>query len=140
MPALAVQTQIAQARIGTIAAGTSDERAIFVAPVDCEILKAYLTVGTNVPAGATNFTTFTLRAKGSAGTGTASLASFNTDAGQTSLTAFVPHSFGSLSNNGIVKGQTVTLDKVDSGAGDLMDEGLITIVWKPKEGLRQHET
>jgi len=124
-------------RIGTIAAGTDDERAVFVAPHDVIIEKIYVTVGTTVTAGATDYTTIDFQAKGSAGSGTDSLGSFNTNTGGTTLTAFVPHSVGTLANNYISKGEAVTFKKTDAASGDAVDECLVTIVYKAQQGLHQ---
>ena len=55
-------------RIGTIAAGTDDERTVFVAPHDVIIEKIYFTVGTTIAAGATNYTTISFQNKATAGT------------------------------------------------------------------------
>lgn len=124
-------------RIGTIAAGTDDERAVFVAPHDVIIEKIYFTVGTTIAAGATNFTTISFQNKGSAGTGSDELATFNTNTGETTLTAFVPHNAGSLSNNVISKGEAVSFVKADDGSGDAVDEGIVTIVYRAVPGLNQ---
>lgn len=129
--------QVTQTRIGTIAAGTDDERTVFVAPTDCVIEKVYFTVGTTVSAGATNYTTIDLHAKGAAGTGTDQLAEFDTNTGGTTLTAFVPNDFGDLSNNYITKGHAVSIVKTDSGSGDAVDEAVVTVVWRPQGGLGQ---
>lgn len=124
-------------RIGTIAAGTDDERTVFVAPHDVIIEKIYFTVGTTIAAGATNFTTISFQNKGTAGTGTDELATFNTDTGETTLTAFVPHNVGTISNKSVTKGESISFKKVDAGSGDAVDEGLVTIVYRAKPGLNQ---
>lgn len=126
-----------QVRIGTIASGTDDERVVFVAPHDVIIEKIYFTVGTTIAAGATNFTTISFQNKGTAGSGTDELATFNTDTGETTLTAFVPHDAGSLSNFSISKGESVSFKKVDAASGDAVDEGVVTIVYRSQPGLNQ---
>lgn len=124
-------------RIGTIAAGTDDERVVFIAPHDVIIEKIYFTVGTTIAAGATNFTTIDFQSKGTAGSGTDSLASFDTDTGNVTLTAFVPHDVGTLSNNFIKKGESISFDKADTASGDAVDEGVVTIVYRAQPGLNQ---
>jgi len=124
-------------RIGTIAAGTDDERAVFVAPHDVIIEKIYFTVGTTITAGATDYTTISFEKKGSAGTGTDELATFNTNTGETTLTAYVPHNAGALANNAISKGEAISFKKADAASGDAVDEGLVTIVYKAQPGLNQ---
>jgi len=126
-------------RIGTIAAGTDDERTVFVAPHDVIIEKIYFTVGTTIAAGATNFTTISFQNKGTAGSGTDELATFNTDTGETTLTAFVPHNAGTLTNRTVTKGEAVSFVKVDAAAGDAVDEGIVTIVYKAQPGLHQYQ-
>ena len=125
-------------RIGTIAAGTDDERAIFVAPHDVIIEKIYFTVGTTITAGATDYTTISFQNKGSAGTGTDELATFNTNTGETTLTAFVPHNAGTLSNYSITKGEAISFVKTDAASGDAVDEGIVTVVYKAKPGLNRY--
>lgn len=134
---VSLPTQEVSVRIGTIAAGTDDERTIFVAPHDVIIEKIYLTVGTTVAAGATNYTTIDFQSKGSAGTGTDSLASFDTNTGNVTLTAFVPHNAGTLANSTISKGEAITIDKTDTASGDALDEAVVTVVYKAKQGLHQ---
>ena len=126
-----------QIRIGTIAAGTDDERTVFVAPHDVIIEKIYFTVGTTIAAGATNFTTISFENKGTAGSGSDELATFNTNTGETTLTAYVPHNAGSLSNNVIEKGEAVSFLKTDAASGDAVDEGVVTIVYRAVPGLNQ---
>ena len=135
MPSLPVNE--VSVRIGTIAAGTDDERVVFVAPHDVIIEKIYFTVGTTITAGATDFTTISFQNKGSAGTGTDELATFNTNTGETTLTAFVPHNAGTISNKGITKGQAISFKKVDTASGDAVDEGLVTVAYRAKPGLNQ---
>lgn len=130
-------TLVSQVRIGTIAAAADDERTVFVAPTKCFIEKVYITVGTTVAAGATNFTTLTLKSKGTDGTGTTAIAAIDTDTGNTTLTAFVPESFGTLSDNVIELGEAVTIDKIDSGTGDALDEAVVTVVYRADAGLNQ---
>lgn len=137
---VSLRTHEVSVRIGTIAAGTDDERAVFIAPHDVIIEKIYFTVGTTIAAGATNFTTIDFQSKGTAGSGTDSLASFDTDTGNVTLTAFVPHNVGTLANNFISKGEAVSFDKTDTAAGDAVDEAVVTIVYKAQPGLNQFIT
>lgn len=124
-------------RIGTIAAGTDDERCVFVAPHDIIIEKIYVTVGTTIAAGATNYTTLSLQNKGSAGTGTDEIATLNTNTGETTLTAYVPESFGTLVNNTVNKGESISFKKVDTASGDAVDECLVTVCYRASPGLNQ---
>lgn len=125
-------------RIGSIAAGTDDERAVFVAPHDVIIEKIYLTVGTTVAAGATNYTTLSAQNKGADGTETDEMATINTDTGETTLTAYVPTSLGSLSYSTLLKGEAISFKKVDTASGDALDEALVTIVYRASSGLSQY--
>ena len=124
-------------RIGTIAAATSDERAVFIAPHDVIIEKIYFTVGTTIAAGATDYTTISFENKGSAGTGSDELATFNTNTGETTLTAYVPHNAGTLANNTVSKGEAISFKKTDAAGGDAVDEGIVTIVYRAQSGLHQ---
>lgn len=125
-------------RIGTIAAGTSDERSVFVAPHDVIIEKIYFTVGTTIAAGATDYTTISFESKGTAGTGTDELGTFNTNTGETTLTAYVPHNVGTLANNSISKGEVISFKKTDAASGDAVDEGIVTVVYRARPGLNQY--
>jgi hypothetical protein len=135
------QTHVITCKIGTIAAATSDEVPIFVAPFDCVIEKVYITNAAALAAHATDYTTLDIQSKGSAGSGTDSLASFDTATGgdNISLVAFVPYSFGDLSNTEITKAEAVTLKKTDAGGGVATDEARITIVYVPQAGLKSFE-
>lgn len=135
MPSL--PTNEVSVRIGTIAAGTDDERTVFVAPHDVIIEKIYFTVGTTIAAGATNYTTISFQNKGSAGTGSDELATFDTNTGNITLTAFVPHNVGTLSNKSVSKGESISFVKVDAASGDAVDEAIVTVVYKAKPGLNQ---
>ena len=134
---ITLPTLVSNVSIGTIASGTDDERTVFIAPTKCFIEKIYITVGSTMTAGATNFVTLTLKSKGSAGTGTTAIAEFDTDTGNTTVTKFVPLSFGALSNNVIEKGEAITLDKVEDGTGDVLDEAVITVVYRASSGMHQ---
>lgn len=132
-----IPTNEVSVRIGSIAAGTDDERPVFVAPHDVIIEKIYLTVATTIAAGATNFTTIDFQSKGADGTETDSLGSFDTDVGNVTLTAFVPHAIKVLLNKKVNKGETISFKKSDTLTGKAIDEGLVTIVYKAAPGLHQ---
>lgn len=125
------------ARVGSISAGTDDERPIFVAPCGCQLKKAYIVNASDISADGTDFTAVELQDKGSDGSGTDTIVSFDTDSNNdnVSLTGFDAHDFGSLSNNSLAKGDVVTIKKTDSGSGKAFDEAFVELVYVEKGGL-----
>lgn len=129
--------KVVNVNIGTISAGTADEVPVFTAPYGCYIEEAYVTNGSDITADGTNYITLDLQNKGSDGSGTDSLASFDTDSNNdnVSLTGFDAHDFGDLSNNSLSKGDTITIKKTEGGSGQDIDVANVTLVIKPKAGF-----
>lgn len=115
------------------------EVPIFIAPFDCEIVKAYLIVTTTVAADATNYLTVTLVPKGAAGTGTTAMGTidFNSAAGNASITRHVPLSFGALTGTAIPRGSCINLHTIHGGTGASMTNATLMIVYLPQAGLVQ---
>lgn len=125
-------------RIGSVAALTDDERPLFVAPFDCTVKAVKVVVATTIADDATDYLTFDFQNKGSAGIGTDSLASFDTDTNgdAVDLTAFVPHDVGSLSNASLSKGESVSVKWTNTGgSGVALDELAVLVVYEAKPGL-----
>lgn len=137
--------QIDTTRIGTIAAGTSDERIVFVAPYDCVIKNIYMTNAAALAAHASNYTTFNFENKGAAGSGTDNIAEFTTASGgdNASFTAFLPLNVAdqtgvTFANTSITKGQAITLTKTDAASGVGTDNMNVSICFVPQAGLKNY--
>ncbi len=130
---------------GTIAAGTSDERVIFVAPFDCVITDIYMTNAAALAAAAANATTFNFERKGTAGTGTDEIAEFTTLSGgdNASFVAFLPLDVSAqtgvtLAYTSITKNTAVTLTKTDAASGVATDNMVVTVEYVPQAGLKNY--
>lgn len=128
--------------VGTTAAGTDDEIPVFVAPHGTRLLKAYLVDGGGVTADATDYTTLSIVNKGSDGSGTDTVASFDTDSNgdNVSLTAFDAHDFGTLANYSLSQEDVVTLKKADTASGQALTTATVVLVYESKPGLKQFES
>ncbi len=115
--------QTASFLLGTLSA-TSDEMPIFVAPFNCEITGAWVTDTTGFGAEASNNWTFALKRKGTAGSGTDSIASRTTTA---AIAAFVPGSLGTLTNTLITKETSVTITATKNNSAANTDNTIVTI-------------
>ena len=127
------KTYAVAAEFGTVAAGTDDERAVFVAPVACTLTKAYLVNGAALAADTTNYTTITLRDKGGAGTADNQIASYATDSN--AFVAFDSTDMGTLdaTHKVLAAGDVVTLKKADSGTGAATDTLLVVLHYTPND-------
>ena len=105
----------------TVAAGDTAEIDIFVAPFDSFIRNIYMTNGETVAAADTNYGTISFQRKGSAGSGTDSIASISSGPALTGtgFVAHVPLNMGALdkSYRYIPKGTSVTYVKEVTGTG-----------------------
>ena len=117
-------------RIGTIAAGTGDERPVFVAPFDCQLVSVTLVNASAIATDAVSFTTISLRDKGSDGTADNQIAAISTDT--TAFTAFDGVSMGTLdaTHKLLTSGDVVTLKKADTAGGEAIDEMIVAITYK----------
>lgn len=137
--ALGQQTQTTVCRVGSINAGTDDERPVFVAPFKTTIRKIRFVSSSDVSADGTDYTTVDIQDKGSDGSGTDSVASFNTNSndGDVSLTGFDPYEISVTYT--LDKGNALSLKKSDSGAGQAFDEVLVEIVYEASPGLNWND-
>lgn len=106
---------------GTTAAGTDDDVPVFRAPFDCEILSAHVINGSDLAASGSVYLTLTLTDKGSAGTGSDSIASITT--ASTGFTGFLARSMGTISStHGLLsEGDVVSLVKTHASTGSATD-------------------
>jgi len=120
---------LAQTKWGTVAAGTDDERPVFSAPFNCELISISVINVATIAASTTAEVKFDFQDKGSDGTGTTSIVSLSTDT--TSITAFNTHSVGTLgSAKALSSGDVVSLKTTHDGAGTATDEMLVVITYK----------
>lgn len=119
-----------QVRIGSIAAGTDDERPVFVAPFDCELTQVNLVNATAIATDDTNYTTITIRDKGADGTADNQIASLATNSD--AFSAMDAKSMGTLdaTHKLLTAGDVVSFKKADSGTGQAIDEMLVMISYK----------
>jgi len=121
-------------RFGTVAAGNTEEKPVFVAPYPVEIVAASLVNASAIAKDATNYETFTLRDKGGDGSDDNVIGSITTkdvEEGQ-AFAAFDEVEFSTINANHriLAEGDVVTLKKVPSGAGAGTDEMLVKIEYK----------
>lgn len=112
--------------IPALATGSDEETPIFVAPRDCQILAVGIIVADAITGVADNNFEGQFINKGSAGTGTDSIA-LKEYANGVDLAAFVFDDYGTITNGTLSEGDTVTFAKVENGTG--MDQpALVAIV------------
>ena len=121
-------------KMATVAAGTAEELAIFVAPFDCFLRKIYITNDVTLSAADTNYTTISFQRKGTAGTGTDEIASIATGPAATgsTLTARVPKDVGALHKTYrfIPKGTAVTYKKAEEGEGAALTNPIFSVEYQ----------
>jgi len=117
-------------RLGSIAAGTDDERPVFVAPYNCELTEVTLVNASAIATDAVSFTTISLRDKGADGTADNLIAAISTDT--TAFAAFDGVSMGTLdaTHKVLSSGDVVSFKKADSGTGQAIDELLLMLGFK----------
>lgn len=142
---LTIPRQVQSVFVGTIAAGTSDERIVFVAPFDCIIKEIYMTNAAALAAAASNYTTFNFENKGSAGTGSDNIAEFTTASGgdNASMTAFLPllvsaQTGVTFAYTEVSKGEAITLTKTDAASGVATDNLVVSVAFVPQAGLKNY--
>lgn len=126
-------------RVGNIAAGTADERPIFVAPHKTKIHKIKVVNASDITAGSTDYITVDFQDKGSDGSGTDSVAKFDTDSNNdnVSLTAFDPHVL--KPEYDLAKDNSLTIKKSNTGAGKAFDQLAVIIVYEAAAGLNWND-
>jgi hypothetical protein len=113
---------------GTVGASTDIEKAVFVAPDGCTLAAMWLVNGASVSANAVNNTKLELVNKGSDGTGTTVVATF--DGATTSFVIFDAFSTPITSTN-LAKGDVLTLRKTDAGSGAAVTDLMVQVGYKP---------
>lgn len=115
---------------GTIAAGTSDERPVFIAPYDCELIIVQLVNASAIATDAVSYTTVALLDKSSTGASDNQVAAISTDT--TAFAAFDSVSIGTLdaTHKLLTSGDVVSLKKTDTAGGTATDEMMVMITYK----------
>ena len=126
--ALIIQTLVAQNVVfGSVGAGVGAEQAVLVAPAACRVYGISLVNGANLAANGINYTKLELVNKGSSGSGTTILATF--DGSADSFTAF-DASVKTFSVD-LESGDVLALKKTDFGAGAAVTDLLCSVSYKP---------
>jgi hypothetical protein len=120
------QAEVQNYLAGTLSS-TMAERTVFTAPYNCEIIEAYLTDTSNYTGDPTNKWVTVLKRKGTAGSGTDTIA---TVAGTANRTAFIPASMGTLTYSFIPKDTAVTATITKASSPSNTADTLITIVYR----------
>ena len=119
---------ITTVKCATVAAGTSEELPVFVAPFDCYLLDLFMTDDAGFSGDDTNYSTLSFQRKGAAGSGTDEIASkaftLAVDA-----TVRVPNSVGALHKDYryIPKGTAVTYKKVHTLTGIAFTDPIFSV-------------
>lgn len=131
--ALALELLPAQnVAFGSIAAGVNTEKAVFAAPSACVLVNLELVNGAALGNDPINHTRLDLVNKGSNGTGTAVIATF--DGTSDSFLAFKTILRAILSGSQpvtLAQGDVLTLKKTDSGVGGAVTDLLVSVSYKP---------
>ena len=126
--ALAAQELIVQnVEFGTLGAGVDGEKAVFVAPGALTLAYLRLVNGADVAASGVNYTTLDLVNKGTDGTGTLAIATF--DGTSDSFTSFA--AFAKTVTTALTKGTVLSLRKTDTGSGAGVTDLLVQVAYKP---------
>lgn len=124
------RTKVEVVRIGAIAAGSSGELAVFVAPLAATIIKVGFIPDSNITGADTNYMTLGFKNKGGDGSGTSVIASkaftLNVNA-----TAFDFVDLGTVSNNSLAQYDVVSFYKAEAGTGMAMPNLAAVIIWQP---------
>lgn len=119
-------------KFGTVAAGTDDERPVFVAPCSAELTQVCLVNASAIATDAVSYTTISLVNKGSDGTANNTIASIDNSGSGTAFAAFDAVDMGTLSATykTVSTGDVLTLKKVDTAGGQATDEMIVEIKYK----------
>jgi hypothetical protein len=121
LPSVAIQ-------FGTVGAGTSVERSVFVAPYQCVLNNLQLVNGSSIVANPLNNTRLDLVNKGSNGIGNTVIATFN--GASDAFTAFDAFLKG-IVNVTLKIGDVLTLRKTDTGTGAAVTDLLVSVSYSP---------
>lgn len=126
---LALQSLMAQnLTFGDEPAGVNAEKPAFVAPYACRLVSMWLVNGAALAANGVNYTKIELVNKGSGGSGTTVLATF--DGSAESFVAF-DAVIKTLGTTDLVAGDVLSLRKTDTGAGAGVTDLLMVLNYKP---------
>jgi hypothetical protein len=126
--ALAAQELIVQnVAFGTVAAGVTAEKAVFVAPGALTLAYFRLVNGADVAASGVNNTKLELINKDIDGSGTTVLATF--DGATDSFTAF--EAFAKTVTTALAKETVLSLSKTETGSGAGVTDLMVQVAYKP---------
>ena len=97
-------------------AATTTEVAVFAAPFRCKIMKCSIIANTTLTGQDTHYQTLGFKNKGSAGAGTSVIAS-KAFTNAVNATALAETNIGTVSNNLLREGDTITFYKAVTGNG-----------------------
>lgn len=118
---------------GTVAAGSSDEKPVFIAPHPCQIVAASVANASAIALHATEYLTLILTDKGGDGTASNEIGKIETKTGGQAFAAFDEVAFQTLdaTHRVLAEGDVVSLNKVSSGSsGRATDELIVKIEYK----------
>lgn len=121
--------------MATVAAGTSEELPVFVAPFDCFLERLYFVNAAAITGHNTNYSIISFQRKGTAGTGTDEITTKSFLVG-TDAAAFVPLDIAPLHKDYrfIPKGTAVTYKKVHASAGIAFTDFVLAVVYSRAPG------
>ena len=115
-------------RVGTIAAGTSDEVALMMADGNgIYVMNAFIVPSTAIAIDGTDYSRFSIRNKGTDGSGTTQLNSAKLNTSSTALSAFDATSIGINQNRTVDGGSVLALLKEETNSGTLLDNAVVVI-------------
>jgi len=118
---------------GTVAAGSDDEKPVFVAPHPCQIVAASVVNASAIALNAADYLTLILTDKGGDGTASNEIGKIETKTGGQAFAAFDEVAFQTLdaTHRVLAEGDVVSLNKLSSGAsGKATDELIVKIEYK----------
>lgn len=113
--------KMASMRIPTIALGSDEQWAMFVAPENVKVLEVGIAVDDAITGADTNYFTLGFINAGSDGNGTDVIAEKAYTNG-VNLADFVYDNFGTVANARLDKGDTIIFDKTEGGTGMAMPD------------------
>jgi hypothetical protein len=122
------ESRVEMVRMASIAAGTADEMGAFYAPTACTISAVYIIPDDAITGADTNYMTLKAVNKGSDGTGIDVICSKDFTLG-VNAAQFDATSLGTVSNNALSAGDTVTFAKAEAGTGMAMPNLAVALVY-----------
>lgn len=118
---------------GQPTAGTADDFVGFVAPFNMKIIGVKWIPAAAIAANGTNYFTMNLRNRGAAGAGATAIATRSYVA--TNSTANVAEAMtlsGTAADLNVAAGDVITVDKVNTGTGLAMPDGVVQVTYQAR--------